>query len=707
MYEPLSHSLSSLRSSIKRSLGDKRWLISLLPIIFFTVWFGLGANRLWDRDEPRNARCAAEMIERNDWVVPMFNDQLRTHKPILLYWLQMTSYSLLGESDFAARCGSAFMATMAVLSIYLLCSVCVGRKYAFWSAAALSTSLMFIVASRAATPDASLISTSCIAIVFLVLHWKRSQSKRGWYFVAGYASLGLAVLAKGPVGIILPLVVVTTWCYVQLTDAVFRQWLLKLPVNDGTLVERIRKTFHTIYLSFVQTNWLSELKSLGRDIITIGIRLQLSWGLLLALAVCTPWYIWVGIRTDGEWLYGFFYEHNFSRAVSAMEGHQGGVWFYPLAALVGLFPWSLLCIPILHWVCLQLWPENANKHLISDRSRLSNRTSMNAHHPLSSVRHNEAQEVELRSLVQLGVVWMYVYIALFSFAKTKLPSYITPCYPGAGLLIGGFLYAWTNGSFKIQSRLLQLGASVFGITGIAIIGALVVASQSLGLSKLIWSSIWPIGFIVAAGVMIYASRTSHQKSIAWYALTAAVVFISGMFSVAAPTIDTARRDLDTILAYSTRADIDGNQVPTRWMSIRAIEPSWVHYLRRPIVELGVVDQNQIQEVAMELDKGVQTTPSHPAANRLVSFQKAASTEDLSPDRSADLSENFEKIRQVASHLESGGYLIVDGNGFDSLQKLLEKGWSLHIESVANFSTFLKRNDILIVRTKPTKVSLTR
>ncbi len=88
-----------------RMASTHRWLTLIIYVAF---WFGLGATRLWDRDEPRNARCAVEMLERNDWIVPMFNGELRTHKPILLYWLQMPAIAILGPTDFAARMGSAF-----------------------------------------------------------------------------------------------------------------------------------------------------------------------------------------------------------------------------------------------------------------------------------------------------------------------------------------------------------------------------------------------------------------------------------------------------------------------------------------------------------------------------------------------------------------------------------------------------------------------
>ena len=58
---------------------------------------------LIDRDEPRFAEASREMIERGNYVVPYFNNQLRLDKPPLAYWAQVASYRIFGESDFSAR----------------------------------------------------------------------------------------------------------------------------------------------------------------------------------------------------------------------------------------------------------------------------------------------------------------------------------------------------------------------------------------------------------------------------------------------------------------------------------------------------------------------------------------------------------------------------------------------------------------------------
>jgi 4-amino-4-deoxy-L-arabinose transferase-like glycosyltransferase len=72
---------------------------------------------LIDRDEPRFAEASREMIQRADYVIPYFNNQLRLDKPPLAYWAQVASYRIFGESDFSARFPSAIAAALTALVI--------------------------------------------------------------------------------------------------------------------------------------------------------------------------------------------------------------------------------------------------------------------------------------------------------------------------------------------------------------------------------------------------------------------------------------------------------------------------------------------------------------------------------------------------------------------------------------------------------------
>ena len=82
-------------------LAWRPWLVAAIAAVMFLT--NLGGSRLWNEDEPKNARCGVEMHERGDWVVPTYNDELRSHKPVLLYWAMRASYAAFGVSEFSAR----------------------------------------------------------------------------------------------------------------------------------------------------------------------------------------------------------------------------------------------------------------------------------------------------------------------------------------------------------------------------------------------------------------------------------------------------------------------------------------------------------------------------------------------------------------------------------------------------------------------------
>ena len=579
--------------------------VALLAFVCYaSFWFGLGATRLWDRDEPRNARCAVEMLERHDWVVPYFNDQLRTHKPILLYWMEMSAYQVFGENAFAARMPSALMGTLSILAIAILAGNFLGRMAGIWSACALATSAMMVVAARAATPDASLICTSCWGVVGLVMHW-RTQSTRltVWWFI-GFSALGLAILAKGPVGIVLPSIVVGLWCVIQELE---RSWQAESQLDSKPVL-----IWPRLYRYWLYRYILQFLRAIGLTL----TRLRVAPGLLLAISIAAPWYIWVGFRTDGEWLRGFFWEHNFSRAVSAMEGHRGGLWYYPAAALVGLFPWSLMLIPIGMWT----W-----KGLFS----------------LAEGRNGQVDR-PLRQMTLLGVVWIGVYMACFSIARTKLPSYITPCYPGASLLIGGFLSQWSQGLKVLSRGMMWSGAAVHAIVGVVMSVGLVLLGQQVAMDGLGLAAMWPLLLAGVAVLMVFLADSHRQRGMPWAMVGASAMLLASVFGIIAPKVDANRSDLNAMASKS--GDV-------KWFSVGTIEPSWVFYMRRPIEELAL-------------------------------------------DESGKLSGS----ERIVEHLKSRDVrLLVREDQWDSLQTNLKQDYALEAVTVSDFSVFLKNRRLLVIQ----------
>lgn len=512
-------------------------LIALSAAVMFSF---LGSARLWDRDEPRNAQAAHEMLQRGDWIVPTFNGELRSHKPAMLYWLQMSAYSLLGQSEFTARLPSALAALISVLAIAWLGSRLAGEgnlfgPTGFWSGAVLATFALFVMAGRAATPDSCLIACSTLAIAALVgglliapqnrsrLATSILRERLGWpWAILGYAALGAALLAKGPIGLVLPLMVVHTWWLVMQRR---RLEAIELPRSRlGRLALRAWMVINPRHV------WRSmvALKSLP--------------GVCLALLVAAPWYVAVGLATDGEFLREFLWQHNVGRAVASMEGHNGSVLFYPAAILVGTFPWSLWLIPILWW-------------------------------GIKAKRRGAAA----RTAVTLSGVWVGLTIIVFTFASTKLPSYITSCYPGVALLVGGFLKDFAA-DVRMPSRVWRMiagGVAVFVAIGLA--SGLIWFGFSEDLPLIGWVGCSSILLALAGIGGWLADWQSRPRWVPAIWLSASVLLHIGLFGLGTRTVDNYRSEVDMLVALD---QLSNHQ--TRWYGLGGMEPSWVYYLGKHI-----------------------------------------------------------------------------------------------------------------------------
>lgn len=529
--------------------------IALLLIIVISVFFTqLGDARLWDRDEPRNAQASHEMLQRQDWIVPTFNGELRVHKPILLYWGQMSAYLAFGESTWTARLPSALAAVLCVLAIAKLASRLSGSRRGinrdgFWGASVLATCTLFVMAGRAATPDALLIAFSTLGIALLVSSCVTPAAPYSSGYVGsarwlpamlGYLSLGFAALAKGPVGIILPLGVVGLF------------WLVcrQHEARDTTAQHESNK------VSFAQW-WIREVVSTLHPwrILQSIWALKVLPGVCLTLLAAAPWYVAVGLETDGDFLRGFFIDHNVGRALQPMEGHVGGWWFYPAAFLVGIFPWSLWLIPIGRW---------GNQ----------------------AAREN----VVHRQLLTLASVWVAVYITAFSIASTKLPSYITPCYAGAALWIGSYLRQFES-SWRMPSwGWRQLAYAVTILFGVCISAVVWYISDQQQMPNVAFAATAGLALVLTAVACLLLEWQRQPTRVPAAILVGAAAFQIILFGLGATWVDGYRQDLKILANVKQQHQVE------QWLSIGGLEPSWVHYLGDHIVEVQAEDPTAWQQV---------------------------------------------------------------------------------------------------------------
>jgi 4-amino-4-deoxy-L-arabinose transferase-like glycosyltransferase len=305
---------------------DNLWDAALSTLVAFICLFtGLGAFGLVGPDEPRYAWIARAMAESGDWVTPRLYGQPWFEKPALYYWATAIGLRLNLQPEWAARLPSALAAFAAALAVGWL-----GWKHydgeksflqrpAFLAPLIFSTSVAAIGFSRAATPDMlfSAFVTLAMACAASVLRGRQAlraaesatsgAPSREMLPVALFgASLGLAVLAKGPAGVLLAGGALALWAFAT------SQW---------------RTAFRLVHPAAI--------------------------GAFCVVAL--PWYILCAVRNP-DFIRVFIFQHNFQRYLTPVFQHKQPFWFFGWITLLALLPWTVLLIPAAQ-EGLRLWRE--------------------------------------------------------------------------------------------------------------------------------------------------------------------------------------------------------------------------------------------------------------------------------------------------------------------------------------------------------------
>jgi len=160
-------------------------------------------THIYGLDELLYMESSREMINTGNYVIPYFNRKVRIRKPILFYWFVIGSYKLFGETVTAARLPSLFL---AFLGVFVLCKFYMllfsDKKGAFYSVAILLSSFHYMYHARMSTLDMTL--TTFILISFYYLAKGIWEGNHCTNFFISSVFTGLAVITKGPIGVIIP-----------------------------------------------------------------------------------------------------------------------------------------------------------------------------------------------------------------------------------------------------------------------------------------------------------------------------------------------------------------------------------------------------------------------------------------------------------------------------------------------------------------------
>ncbi len=190
------------------------WAAALLGFSLFLYFWGLGRIPFYTKGEPREATEVWEEIHAGEWILPLRNGHELPSKPPLFHWLGGLTALATGKVDeFSVRFPSALLATATVFLVFWAGARRWGTAAGVYAGFMLATNFEWIRAATTARVDMTLTAFLVGAFVaFDVIQSAPKPSPRA--LLAFYVCMGLAALGKGPVGILLPaLVVVTTLAF--------------------------------------------------------------------------------------------------------------------------------------------------------------------------------------------------------------------------------------------------------------------------------------------------------------------------------------------------------------------------------------------------------------------------------------------------------------------------------------------------------------
>jgi 4-amino-4-deoxy-L-arabinose transferase-like glycosyltransferase len=285
---------------------DRAAAIALFVGAAGLFFMGLGSLPLFDVDEAVFAEATREMLETGDWITPRYNGADRFDKPILFYWLMAGAFTAFGVGEWGARFWSAAFGVGLVAMLAVFGRRRMGSRVGFLSGLIAATSLEVIVLAHSAITDMILITFITGGMLALYAAVQSADAKTGARLaILGAAALGLAVLTKGPVGIVLPGLIVTIFLWLR-----------------GGMWDTAKR---------------------------------LPWWRMAAvfLAIVAPWYLLELHARGWAFVEGFFLKHNVRRFTGVISGHAGPFYYYVPVVAVGFFPWTALLIPAVRWA----WPS--------------------------------------------------------------------------------------------------------------------------------------------------------------------------------------------------------------------------------------------------------------------------------------------------------------------------------------------------------------
>ena len=180
------------------------------------VWLGLGLTvvylrglflDLMDVDASQYASISMEMAQNGQWLQVHHRHADYLDKPPLLFWTSAASFLLFGLHNWSYKLPSFMGALAGVYAVYRFCRLYYSQETARHAAFILAASVGGLLLCNDVRTDTLLLGMTACAVWQLAAYvapGPQNGNRWGNLLLAGLFT-GLAMLAKGPIGLILPL----------------------------------------------------------------------------------------------------------------------------------------------------------------------------------------------------------------------------------------------------------------------------------------------------------------------------------------------------------------------------------------------------------------------------------------------------------------------------------------------------------------------
>ncbi len=291
---PVLSAPSSASSRLRQAAG----LVALAAVVGLAFGLDLGRAHLWDPGEGRYAETVREMLLTRNWIVPTLNFAHYYDKPPGFFWIVAGCFRMFGVTEWAARLPAALSAVLTIAATVAFGWRRIGARAALGAGVILATAGEFVVLGRSVRMDMLLALAVSGTLFHAYALWTddaapvgdRSRETPTWPL---YVLPAVGLLIKGPIAIILPLLVLGAF-----------------------------------------TALTGEYRRLQR--------LRPGPGLLVALALAGSWYLIAAVRAP-EYLWSFLWRQNVDRFFEGASGtgHSEPFWFYFWVLPITFLPWTL------------------------------------------------------------------------------------------------------------------------------------------------------------------------------------------------------------------------------------------------------------------------------------------------------------------------------------------------------------------------------